>query len=112
MRAERANIDDLRRVPSARAIARLMTSSRDALSRTETVVVATIENAAPALVEARDIVDAFHKMLRQKTVAALNPWIETARESPLWMAPTLQEKFDDLALVGSSLLSGLSMQSV
>jgi hypothetical protein len=26
-------------------------------------------------------VDAFHKMLRQKTAAALNPWIECARES-------------------------------
>ena len=32
-------------------------------------------------------------------------------ERPLWMAPALQEKFDVLALVGSSLLFGLLMQS-
>ncbi|HXA67152.1 MAG TPA: hypothetical protein VNV82_18480 [Bryobacteraceae bacterium] len=32
-------------------------------------------------------------------------------ECLLWMAPTLQEKFDVLALVGSGLLSGLLMQS-
>jgi hypothetical protein len=32
-------------------------------------------------------------------------------ERLLWMAPALQEKFDVLALVGSSLLFGLLMQS-
>jgi hypothetical protein len=32
-------------------------------------------------------------------------------EHLLWMAPALQEKFDVLALVGSSLLFGLLMQS-
>src|SRR5271170_1422391 len=43
-------------------------------------------------------------------------WVALCRltppvERPLWMAPALQEKFDVLALVGSSLLSGLLMQS-
>jgi hypothetical protein len=40
-------------------------------------------------------------------------WLEFFAPSkrPLWMAPALQEKFDVLALVGSSLLSGLLMQS-
>ena len=56
-----------------------MATSRDAPSKTETIIIATIERGA--LVEARDIVDAFHKMLRQKTAAALNPWIECAQES-------------------------------
>ena len=37
--------------------------------------------------------------------------VRALAECPLWMAPALQEKFDVLALVGSSLLSGLLMQS-
>ena len=51
---------------------RLMTTERDDLSRAQTVLVAAIEAAAPALVEARDIVDAFHIMLRQKKAAGLD----------------------------------------
>ena len=58
-----------------------MTSGRDALSKAETVVVAAIENGAPALVQAREIIDAFHRMLRQKETTALAPWIELARDS-------------------------------
>jgi hypothetical protein len=44
----------------------------------------------------------------QQTSEELPPHLS---ECLLWMAPTLQEKFDVLALVGSSLLSGLLMQS-
>lgn len=80
-RAEEANLEQLRRTPSARTVARLMTSSRDHLSRAETVTVAAIEAAAPALVEAREIVDAFHTLVRKKTVAALDPWLERAGSS-------------------------------
>ena len=45
---------------SARTVARLMTMARDTLSRTQTVTLATIEAAVPTLVQAREIVDAFH----------------------------------------------------
>ena len=56
-RADEANLERLKRTPSARTVARLMTGARDDLSRAQTVTVAAIEAAAPALVEARDIVD-------------------------------------------------------
>ena len=59
-RAEQVNIEGLTRVPSARTVARLMTMARDTLSRTQTVTLATIEAAVPTLVQAREIVDAFH----------------------------------------------------
>jgi transposase len=64
-RAEQANAETLQRLPSARTIARLMTNSRDALSKAETVIIAAIKNGVPHLVQAREIIDGFHKMLRQ-----------------------------------------------
>ena len=43
-------------IPSARTIARLLTISRDTLSKSETVTVAVIEDQVPLLVEAREII--------------------------------------------------------
>jgi transposase len=80
-RADEENIERLKRTSSARTVARLMTTSRDHLSRAETVTVAAIEAAAPALVEAREIVEAFHALVRKKTVAALDPWLDRAGSS-------------------------------
>ncbi len=82
-RADEVNLERLKRTPSARTVARLMTTARDDLSRAQTVTVAAIEAAAPALVEARDIVEAFHKLIRQKKAAALDPWLDQARDSLL-----------------------------
>ena len=82
-RADAANLEHLKRTPSARTVARRMTTARDDLSRAQTVLVAAIEAAAPALVEARDIVDAFHTMVRQKKATALDDWIERAAASLL-----------------------------
>ena len=58
-----------------------MTTARDDLSRAQKVLVAAIEAAAPALLEARDIVDAFHNMVRQTKATALDDWIERAAAS-------------------------------
>jgi transposase len=58
-----------------------MTNGRDALSKAETVIIAAIENGVPHLVQAREIIEGFHKMLRQKVTSALTPWIERARDS-------------------------------
>ncbi|HEY5410597.1 MAG TPA: ISL3 family transposase [Caulobacteraceae bacterium] len=80
-RADEANLEHLQRTPSARTIARLMTGGRDDLSRAQTVTVAAVEAAAPALVEARDVVDAFHTLIRQKKAAALDEWLERAGQS-------------------------------
>ena len=80
-RAEKADAENLQRIPSARTIARLMTIGRDRLSKAETVMVAAFEAGVPALVEARELIANFQAMIRNKTVAALTPWIERARAS-------------------------------
>src|SRR5271163_2203211 len=82
-RAEKADAESLHRVPSARTIARLMTTSRDTLSKSETVTIAAIEHSVPLLVEAREVVAAFHAIIRKKAHADLNPWLERARASPV-----------------------------
>ena len=59
-----------------------MTMARDTLSRTQTVILATIDAAVPTLVQAREIVDAFHTLIRRKQEAALDGWLETAAARP------------------------------
>ena len=80
-RSERADTANLQRIPSARTIARLLTAGRDHLSKAETVTVAAIEEGVPSLVTARSLVVSFQAMIRTKTVADLQPWLETARAS-------------------------------
>ncbi len=79
-RAENAE-GALSRTPSARTIARLMTIGRDALTKAETVTVATVEGGVPLLVEAREIIAAFQVMVRKKSVADLETWLERSRSS-------------------------------
>ena len=55
-RAEQGGIEAWQRVPSARTLARLLTTGRDRLTRAETVTVAAIEAGVPALAEAREVV--------------------------------------------------------
>jgi transposase len=80
-RAETADVENLRRIPSARTIARLMTVGRDTLSKAETVTVAAVEAGVPTLVEAREIVAEFHGMILRRAAAELSSWIERARAS-------------------------------
>lgn len=80
-RADQINADTLSRIPSARTISRLMTSSRDTLTKAETVTAAAVEAGVPALVEAREIVAAFHLMIRLKTKGDLSNWVERGRDS-------------------------------
>ncbi len=79
-RAEKAD-GALSRTPSARTVARLLTFQRDDLSKAETITVAAIEGGVPLLVEAREIIAAFQAMIRKKTLADLEPWLERARTS-------------------------------
>ena len=71
------------RCPSPRALARLLTLARDKLTRTEAIIVATVEREVPAIVAARDAVDAFHRLLRSRHGDGLGPWIEAALASPV-----------------------------
>ena len=77
-RAEKATEQQLQKVPSARTIARLMTTARDYLSKADTVTIAAIETRVPTLVDARSLIERFQAMVRQKVVAELEPWIATA----------------------------------
>lgn len=77
-RAETPDVQSLQRVPSARTIARLMTNGRDALSKSETLTIAAIEKGVPLLVEAREIIIAFHAMIRKKTHVDIDQWLERA----------------------------------
>jgi hypothetical protein len=52
-RSEKADAENLQRIPSARTIARFMTIGRHALSKAERVTIAAIENGVPLLVEIR-----------------------------------------------------------
>lgn len=58
-----------------------MTTGRDTLTKSETVTIAAIEDGVPLLVEAREIITAFHAMIRKKAEADLDPWLERARAS-------------------------------
>ena len=71
----------LRRVPSARTIARLMTTGRDMLSKADTITIAAIEDGVPRLVEARETIAMFHAMVRKTLPADLATWIARARTS-------------------------------
>ena len=80
-RAERIGDEQLHRVPSARTIARLMSTGRDMLSKTETVTIAAIESGVPALASARDTVAEFQALIRSGREADLTSWIARARQS-------------------------------
>jgi transposase len=104
--AEKANIQNLQRIPSSRTIARLMTISRDTLSKSETVTVAAIEDSVPLLVEAREVIAEFHAMIRKKSRVDLGTWLERARA-------TLVESFangitNDSAAVSAAITTGWS----
>jgi transposase len=58
-----------------------MTSGRDVLAKSETVIVAVIKSGVPLLVEAREAIDAFYSMVGTKAEAELDAWIERARTS-------------------------------
>jgi transposase len=79
--AEKVDSSVLSRAPSARTIARLMTIGRDGLSKAETITIAAIEGGVPLLVQAREIIAAFQAMVRKKSLADLERWLEQARSS-------------------------------
>jgi transposase len=58
-----------------------MTLGRDTLSRSDTISVAAIEGNVPLLVQAREIIAAFHAMIRKKSQVDLDAWLERARAS-------------------------------
>ena len=82
-RAEGAGRETLRRVPPARVLGRLMLNERDHLTKEDAITVASIERGVPVLVPARDLVERFHRMVRDRDPAALPAWITDAAGSVL-----------------------------
>jgi transposase len=54
---------------------------RDSLSKAETVMVAAIEGGVLTLVEAREVIAAFHAIIRRKAGTDIAAWIDHARKS-------------------------------
>ncbi|HEX7562430.1 MAG TPA: ISL3 family transposase [Bradyrhizobium sp.] len=69
--------------PSARGIARMMTTERDRLSKTIARTIAIIEGAVPDLVTARDLMDRFHRLIQGRKSADLETWIADAKPSQM-----------------------------
>lgn len=58
-----------------------MTLERNNLTKAQTMTLAAIEEKLPDLVEARDVVESFHDMLRRKSSGDLEAWIKRAAKS-------------------------------
>lgn len=80
-RAASVSNQQLRKVPAARTIAKLMTAKQGLLTRSETLTVAAIEKNVPALAEARLLVDRFQALIRNKAAVELDPWIAESKGS-------------------------------
>ena len=80
-RTEQATDQQLQKLPSARTIARLMTTARDHLSKADAVTIAAIEAQVPTPVDARTLIERFHTMIRKKVETELETWITDASSS-------------------------------
>jgi transposase len=80
-RADQLRLSDLQRMPSPRKIARMMTTGRNNLTKTDAVIVANIETGIPELAVARALLDRFQTMIRIRNASDLSPWISDARAS-------------------------------
>ncbi len=80
---QNAGREALRKVPPARVLGRLMLSLRDQLTKEDAITVATIEGGVPILVRARELVERFHQMVRDRDPDALPSWITDAAGSVL-----------------------------
>ena len=101
--AEKANQSGLARTPSARVIARLMTTARDDLANAEAMLVAAIEMNVPELVVARTTIGNFQSMIRSKTAAKLEDWLQAAKLSLVSSFANGVEK--DMTAVGNAIIS-------
>jgi transposase len=72
-----------RKPPSARTLARLMSSPPDRLSTADTMLVAAVEKALPMLGVARDLAARLQTMLRSKSSAGRDAWLGDATGSLL-----------------------------
>jgi len=72
-----------RTCPSARTIAKMMTTHRDGDSPQQITLLAVIAQATPEIVTGRDQLDAFHALVREGKPDALAAWLADAESGPL-----------------------------
>jgi transposase len=78
--AEKQNV---RKCPSSRTVAKMMTTHRDGNSRQQITLMAVITKATPKIIIARDQLDTFHKIVRERKPEALSGWLADAEDGPL-----------------------------
>lgn len=66
------------KAPSARRIARMMTSDRDRPSKSVARTIAIIEEAVPDLTKAHDLLDLLQRIVQHRKADHLEQWIENA----------------------------------
>ncbi len=71
------------RMPSARMIARLLTTVRACKGEETVRLIAAIETASPAIVKARNLLDGFAALISAKQVDRLDPWLGDAAQSEM-----------------------------
>ena len=101
--AEKAGQNGLARTPSARIIARLLTSARDDLTRSDAILAAAIEGNVQDLVTARETILEFQSMIRSKAAAKLDAWLEAGKETLVGSFANGVER--DLAAVRNAIIS-------
>ena len=72
-----------RKCPSARTVAKMMTTHREGDSHRQITLMTIIAKATPEIVTARDQLDAFHTIVRQRRPDALARWLADAEAGPL-----------------------------
>lgn len=101
--AAKANQSGFARTPSAKVIARLMTSAWDGLAKSKAILVAVIEANVPELVAARKAIGDFQSMIRSKSAAKLDDWLAIAKGSLIGSFANGVEK--DQAAVSNAIVS-------
>lgn len=72
-----------RKAPSARTVAKMLTTHRHGATAKQIELLTIITKATPDIVTARDQLDAFHEIVRARQMEALQTWLEKAEGGPL-----------------------------
>jgi transposase len=78
-----AKTDVPRKAPSARTVAKMLTTHRHGATTKQIELLTIIAKATPDIVTARDQLDTFHEIVRNRQVEALTAWMAEAEDGPL-----------------------------
>ncbi len=72
-----------RKAPAARTVAKMLTTHRHSDTRQQIALLAIITKSTPDIITARDQLDAFQAIVRDRKAVALAPWLAEAEGGPL-----------------------------